>query len=313
MQLQSLSQGLWPVMLTPFSYNNKVDLKSLKELTEFYIQSGSSGLFANCLSSEMFQLTESERLQIVSTVVKIASKYKLNVAATGTFSTDMTESADFIKKVFDTGVAAVVIISNQLGHIEDDETVVKKNLEKLIKHTKNIPLGIYECPYPYKRLVSPSLIKWMEQTQVFYYMKDTSCNPLAIEKKVAAIKGTRFSLYNANTATALSSLEMGASGLSPIGANFYPELYKYMLDNYRKKEKKESLQKLNDRLNVMEGIASKCYPYSAKQFLQSRKLNLTTQCRIQHENMRTEDYINLKSLEAMRCSVMEEFDIKSQK
>ncbi|MBK7098601.1 MAG: hypothetical protein IPH58_09925 [Sphingobacteriales bacterium] len=76
---------------------------------------------------------------------------------------------------------------------------------------------------------------------------------------------------------------------------------------------KEILQKLNDRLNIMEGIASKCYPYSAKLFLQSRKLNLTTQCRIQHENMRTEDYINLKSLKAMRYSVMEEFDIKTPK
>ena len=73
MQTNSLPGGLWPVMLTPFLQNNEVDYDVLKRLTEFYIKSGANGLFANCLSSEMFQLTEAERLKVIATVVSMAA------------------------------------------------------------------------------------------------------------------------------------------------------------------------------------------------------------------------------------------------
>ena len=60
-----------PVMLTPFKDNGKIDFNGLTELTEFYIKSGASGLFSNCLSGEMFEHTEQERLQIVKHVVNV--------------------------------------------------------------------------------------------------------------------------------------------------------------------------------------------------------------------------------------------------
>jgi 4-hydroxy-tetrahydrodipicolinate synthase len=61
---------VYPVMLTPFQKNNKIDFEALKQLVEFYITTGSTGLFANCLSSEMFQLTDEERIQVTRKVVE---------------------------------------------------------------------------------------------------------------------------------------------------------------------------------------------------------------------------------------------------
>eukprot|EP01034_Spumella_vulgaris_P003201 gene3201-4132_t len=49
----SLPQGFIPVMLTPFLKTGAVDYEGLKTLTEFYLNAGSAGLFATCLSSEM--------------------------------------------------------------------------------------------------------------------------------------------------------------------------------------------------------------------------------------------------------------------
>ncbi|HOZ84204.1 MAG TPA: dihydrodipicolinate synthase family protein [Niabella sp.] len=309
MQTNSLPGGLWPVMLTPFLQNNEVDYDVLKRLTEFYIKSGANGLFANCLSSEMFQLTEAERLKVIATVVSMAAQANIPVVASGTFSDAVEDCVAFSKKVYDTGVSAVVIISNQLARVEDSEDVLKQNIQSLIDKTKEIPLGIYECPYPYKRLISSSLINWLGKTGRFIYIKDTSCNPDSIQQKLRQLDGTNCSLYNANTATALSSMEMGARGLSPIGANFYPELYSFMMKKYTCPENNEMLQTLNHRLNVMEGIASKCYPFSAKLFLKERNLFINSRCRIQHENMKKEDYINLKSLETMYRTALYDFGI----
>lgn len=309
MHVKTLHGGLWPVMLTPFKENNEVDYNALEELTYFYLRAGANGLFANCLSSEMFQLTNQERLQVIDTVVKIASKNNVQVVASGTFNSDMNSSADFIKKVHEAGAAAVILISNQLAPYNENEDNFKQKVEVLLKLTGDIPLGIYECPYPYKRLISPALINWLGQTGRFFYHKDTSCEPVSIHQKIEALKGSNCSLFNANTATSLTSLEMGAAGLSPIGANFYPELYTRLFEEHKISGPTKSLKKLNDQLNLMDAIASQCYPYSAKLFLQFRKQKLSTTCRIQYTNMHIENYLQLKSLEQVFYAVSEELGI----
>lgn len=310
MQNNHLPDGLWPVMLTPFQDNYEVDYKALEGLTEFYIQSGAAGLFSNCLSSEMFQLTDAERLKITSTVVKKAEASKLKVVASGTFSYDVSKCADFISKVYDAGASAVIIITNQLARYEDDESTLKNNLEKLMTLTGNIPLGTYECPYPYKRLISESMMKWLAQTGRFFYHKDTSCDPISIERKIEAISGTMLSFFNANTATALSSLEKGANGLSAIVANIFPEFYSYMFNEFRRNGTSPHLQQLNSQLDMVDSVISHGYPYSAKFFLQSEKMDIKSVCRIQNQNLLAEDYIKLKSLEQIHLSMKKEYGIQ---
>ncbi|MEO8568536.1 MAG: dihydrodipicolinate synthase family protein [Ginsengibacter sp.] len=312
MEKNKLPGGLWPVMLTPFLENNEIDYPGLEKLTNFYIASGSLGLFTNCLSSEMFQLTNEERLKLVRAVVATANS-KVGVVASGTFSQDMKTCAEFIKQVYDTGVNAVIVISNQIADIEEGDEVFRKRIDLLLQLTGNIPLGLYECPYPYKRLISPELMKWLAQTGRFFYHKDTSCNVKSIKNKLASVEGTNYSFYNADTPTALSSLESGAAGLSPIGANFYPELYSYLISEYKQGGNSKSLQQLNDQLNLMDAIADQCYPFSAKYFLQKRGLPMLTTCRIQHGKMRSENHLKMKSLMEIFLQTAEQYKVKIEK
>lgn len=308
MQLQKLSSGLWPVMLTPFLENNQIDNKGLQDLTHFYINTGADGLFANCLSSEMFQLTDKERLQVIHTVVSSAQS-TIPVVATGTFSRDLKKCSEFIKQVYDTGVDAVIVITNLLADIEDGDDVFKKNMETLIKLTEDIPLGVYECPDPYKRLLSTQLIQWLGETERFLYHKDTSCNPEAIKNKLKVIEGSNLSLYNANTTTALYSLDIGARGISPIGANLYPELYTFMIREFKLKGKTESLSQLNAQLDMMDAIVEQCYPFSAKYFLQERGLPITTSCRVPYGKIKAENYIKLNALMDVLMHTSEYFGV----
>ncbi|MEO6288995.1 MAG: dihydrodipicolinate synthase family protein [Ginsengibacter sp.] len=309
MEKNKLPGGLWPVMLTPFLDTYEIDYPGLERLTNFYINSGSNGLFSNCLSSEMFQLTNEERLKVIRTVVSTA-KSKAGVVASGTFSTDMEKCAEFIKQVYDTGVDAVIVLSNQVADIEEDDEVFKSRMDTLLKLTGKIPLGLYECPYPYKRLVSPELMKWLSQTGRFLYHKDTSCNSASINHKLASIKGTHYSLYNADTPTSLSSLESGAAGISPIGANFYPELYSYLFDDFKEHGSGNSLIQLNAQLTLMDAIADQCYPFSAKLFLQKRGFSISTICRIQHGKMRSENHLRLESLLEIFTQTADRYKVK---
>lgn len=295
MKPNKLPRGLWPVMLTPFLENNEVDVEGLRKLTAFYINAGAQGLFSNCLSSEMFQLTSEERMLVIRSVVDSAHG-RVPVVATGTFSPDMGECAEFIKRVYETGVAAVIVVTNQVVDIQESDDIFKSRIELLLKLTGDIPLGLYECPDPYKRLLSAEVMHWLGETGRFIYHKDTSCDPDAIKGKIKAVEGSPLSFYNADTATALISLQSGASGISPIGANFFPELYSFLIDGVNRGSAPEELTYLHAQLNVMDTLVDQYYPLSAKVFLQQRGLSITSVCRLPVPRMSPKDLLKVKDM-----------------
>jgi len=268
-------KGFIPVMLTPFKNNGDIDFYGLAKLTELYIESGAAGLFANCLSSEMFELSELERIQIIEEVIKI-TEGQIPVVATGTFGRDLQQQADFIKKVYATGVTAVIGITGLLADETDKDEVFEANVFKLLDLTENIPLGFYECPVPYKRLINPQLLGRIVATGRVTYHKDTCLDINQIKEKIAATKDHEFGLYDAYMAHAVESLKAGAAGLSCIQGNFFPELVVWLCENYDnellKKEVEIVQQFFIDNMDVMHNV----YPTISKYYLQKRGLDIST-------------------------------------
>lgn len=304
-----MPKGLWPVMLTPFDSSNQLDLDALRRLTEFYIASGADGLFANCLSSEMFQLTDDERLRITRTVVETVNG-RLPVIATGSFSHDMDVSANFIKKIYDTGIKAAVISTNQPCAEQGKDDALKFKMELLMAKTASIPLGIYECPVPYKRLMNPETLGWLAGSGRFLYHKDTSCDLDDIQIKIDVTRNTDLGVYNAHVPTGIASLRYGAWGLSPIGANLYPELFTELLARLEDTGKKKDVEKLNDALNMMDTIIHHNYPYTAKLFLQKRGFAIETNCRAQRTRIKPHDLNKLDTVMNVFHQLSEELDIE---
>ncbi len=257
--------GNWPVMITPFNEDKSIDWKSFDRLTDWYIAADVSGLFAVCQSSEMFDLSEEERLEIADRLVNRVGE-KLPVLATGTFSYKIDEQAEFVKKMYDTGVDAVICLANHFAKEDESEDVWKKNAEELMKKTGDIPLGIYECPAPYHRLLNFDLVKWVSESGRFYWYKETSENVVMIKKKTKVSKGSNFSLYNAHTRSLLSTLRSGTIGFTGIADNYFPALFSWLCKNYDKEAK------LADELHGSfmwdaQTIINNKYPHSAKKFL----------------------------------------------
>ena len=82
--------GVWPVMLTPFTEENRVDEAALEKLVDWYIDRGVDGLFAVCQSSEMFFLSFEERVHITELVVRFAAG-RVPVISSGQVSEDLSE------------------------------------------------------------------------------------------------------------------------------------------------------------------------------------------------------------------------------
>lgn len=256
--------GVYPVMLTPFTEENKVDYDSLGRLVEWYIASGAAGLFADCQSSEMFFLSLEERVEIAR-FVKEKAAGRVPVVASGHISDTIEAQAEELNRIAETGVDAVILLTNRLAAEEKSDEVWLENLEKLLeKLPSDMALGFYECPYPYKRIISPELLKWCADSGRFYFIKDTSCDKEIIRKKLEAVKGSSLKLFNANSSTLLETLQMGASGFSGVMANFHLDLYAWLCGNYETNPEKS--REIADFLTTASLIERQVYPVNAKYF-----------------------------------------------
>lgn len=279
--------GVWPVMLTPFKENEEVDYKGLEALVNWYINKGVDGLFAVCQSSEMFKLTLEERFHIGETVVKTAAG-RVPVIVSGHISNRFEDQAEEIEKMAETGADAVIMITNRLASEEESDEIWRENCAKLLEMIDtDIPLGFYECPYPYKRVISEENLKWCADTGRFYFLKDTCCDAEIIRRKLEAIKGSRLKLYNANTATLLESLKDGAAGYSGVMANFHPTLYTWLCRN----SENEKAEEISDILTLCALIERQCYPVNAKWGLREiEHLPITDVCRVKNKEDLTETF-----------------------
>jgi 4-hydroxy-tetrahydrodipicolinate synthase len=260
-------RGVWPVMLTPFDDEREIDWESLARLIDWYVDAGVSGLFANCQSSEMFFLSEAESLALTRFVVDHAGG-RVPVVASGHTACGLSQQIDQLCAMAETGVDSVITISNRFATPDEGDAVLLSRLRKI---TASLPdtvgLGIYECPYPYKRLLSDEVIDWCARSGRYTFIKDTCCDIETIRRRIALVKGSRLHIANANSQTLLPSLQAGAHGYSGVMANFHPELYVWLCDNWqRDPEKAEAIAAYLSTASLAEYLD---YPICAKDYQKS--------------------------------------------
>lgn len=268
--------GVWPVMLTPFTKTGSVDFEALEQLTNWYIDCGVNGLFAVCQSSEMFSLMLEERIAIARSVVRFADG-RVPVIASGHVSDREMDQIEEVNRMAETGVDAVILLTNRFASKEEDDEIWMQRCTKFLENINpDIPLGFYECPFPYKRLISLENLKTCSDMGRFYFLKDTCCNLKLIQKRLEILDGKNLKLYNANSSTLLESLRCGASGFSGVMANFHPRLYAYLYNHLEE----ETVNYLQSFLGTAALIERQYYPANAKYYLKEfENLPLDTYCR----------------------------------
>jgi len=263
-----LPDGIWPTMITPFTDTGRIDYASLERLVDWYISQGVDGLFAVCQSSEMFNLTLEEKVGLASATVAAAAG-RVPVICSGHTSDLLADQAEELCAMAETGVEAVVLITNLLAGKEDagDEEFLRSLQFLTSALPSDMPLGFYECPYPYKRLISDAALQYSADSGRFTFLKDTSCDSGLMKRRLQLLSGSGFKLYNANSATLSRSLADGGSGYSGVMANFHPSLYKELV--VRQLADPGSGDALQNLLGPLSAIEDSWYPLSAKHHLQS--------------------------------------------
>ncbi len=270
-------------MLTPFTPSGEVDYNALGRLVDWYEENGATGLFAVCQSSEVFYLSLEERLKITAFIKRRAH---IPVIASGHVSYAIEAQIDELRRIADIGVDATILITNRLAEEYAQPEVWMENLQQILDALDPaMPIGFYECPYPYKRLISLDELRQLAGNSRFRFLKDTCCDLDLIKQRLRILKGSTLGLYNANTTTLLESLQEGAAGFSGVMCNFHPDLYAWLLKNYQTEPDKA--QMLQSMLTLCSLIEAHLYPVNAKYALQLLGLPVETYTRAKNHHLLT--------------------------
>lgn len=251
-------------MITPYKKDGTIDFETAEKYVDWYYANGIDGIFAVCQSSEIFYLSLQERIELNRRVYQRAKALNKDfiVVSSGHVSDRLEDQVKELNLIYESGTDALILITNRLDINNEGDDVFIANAEKLIKQLPpEAKLGLYECPYPYKRLVTPKILDWCLSTGRFYYMKDTCCDAAIIAERSKQLKGSNFKLLNANCQTLLESMRNGADGYCGIMCNFHPKLYAWLGKNYNS-EKADLVQSITGTFGFTEvGLP---YPLTAK-------------------------------------------------
>lgn len=303
--MQQIRKGVYPTMITPYTEDGEIDYAAVRRLTEWYIEKGCTGIFAVCQSSEMAFLSLAERVKLAATVTETANG-RVSVVASGHCAETLSGQAKEVREIAATGVDAFVLISNRLDLHGDGDDVWIENAARLLDKTGDVPLGIYECPKPYKRLLTPRILDWCLETKRFLFFKDTCCDPTLLDARLAQLRGSDLLLFNANAQTLLYSLERGAAGYSGIMANFHPDLFARLCAHFA--EDAEKTKRLSALLGMMAWTESPAYPCTAKWYLNAHGVPMNTAARSADEKLLTSyQKLTVEQMETLAAAARKEF------
>ncbi len=220
--------GVVAVMLTPFTPQDTIDYAGLERLVEWYVANGCDALFAVCQSSEMQFLSLAERVELARFVVRQANG-RVPVLASGHISDAPDRQLEELSAMAATGIDALVLVTNHLDPERQGSAAFHAMLARLLSALpSSLPLGLYECPAPYRRLLSDDELRTCADSGRFVVLKDVSCDLATVTRRVRQTAGTPLNIINANAAIAYPAMQAGSKGFCGVFANFHPHLYHWL-------------------------------------------------------------------------------------
>ena len=291
-----ISQGIYPTMLVAYTPEGQIDYPAMGELIEWYIREGVHGIFALCQSTEIVYLSLEERLTLGKFVMEKVNG-RVPVVMSGMTADTLEGQIEEAKQIASLKPDALVLLSNRID--DDDEYTLTEKVKMILNELpEDIPLGIYEIPVPYKRLITDEELAFMANSGRFAFIKDTCCDVEIMRRRAEIVGDLNFGLFNANAATVLDTIRFGYAGFSGIMANIHPALYVWLYEN----KNHPLADRITHYLAMTSVIEARCYPIIAKRYLREYEgLPITDVCRsAEDKNVPAVSY-ELRAVRELTC------------
>ena len=198
-------RGVFPILVTPFDEQDRVDEDSLQNLVDYCINAGVHG-FGIAYASEIPKLTEAERLTVAKVVVDRSAGRVPIVVTTGAPATSV--AVQYSRLAADLGADAVMSLPPSGATTEQSRTYFKA-----ISDAVNIPIFLLEAS---DALGGPLMRQIAEESEHLRYAKvESSPAPHNVGEAVAHSAGLVTVMGGASGNHLIEELRRGSEGTMP--------------------------------------------------------------------------------------------------
>lgn len=259
--------GVYTAIITPFDENENIDYNALKDLIEFQISNGISGIVPCGTTGESPTLSDEEQKKVIKFTTKTVNNRVKVIAGTGFNNT--SHAIEMTKYAQSVGVDGALVVNPYYN---------KPTQEGLFRHFKtiadsvSIPIIVYNIQgRTGVNVETKTLIRLIDNCKNINAVKEASGN---INQMIEVINNTpdNFCVLSGDDGITLNLIREGGDGVVSVASNIMPkemsEMVKLALDSDMDKAK-ELNKKLTPFFDV-EFIETNPIPIKAALAIQGK-------------------------------------------
>ncbi|MBN1400263.1 MAG: dihydrodipicolinate synthase family protein [Anaerolineae bacterium] len=208
--MTKLMRGYAPIVPTPYTDDNQVDLASLRRLTEYLVANGAQGMSPNGGDSEARHLSEGERQRAVDAVMEVnAGRIFVNVGASAPTTGESKRLCQYAQRAGADGVF-VMPPGNWRGTLTEEVSD-----EEMLAHYETVCDGL-DIPmmiHATRAMDVPFLVRLIERIPAVQYVKEETTHGPKLRRYVREL-GDKVTLFGPGLHYP-AELEWGAMGVMP--------------------------------------------------------------------------------------------------
>jgi dihydrodipicolinate synthase/N-acetylneuraminate lyase len=243
---EGVMRGIFPILLTPFDDDGRIDEDSLRSEVEFNLAAGVHGL-GLALGSEFLKMTEEERQHVTKIVVEQVRGSVPVVVNTGAQSNVV--AALYSKQAEELGASAVMCMPPSMG-VSGSEM---RSYFKAISDAVRVPVWIQDTTYV---TVPAGVIRQIaeESERVRYAKIESAPNPLRVQE-AAQQAGHLITVFGGSAGTYfVEELRRGGVGTMPWPST--PEVFVKIWHQWQAGDQAGALATFEQRLLPLLRVSS---------------------------------------------------------
>jgi len=222
-------EGIFVPNLTPFDRHGEIDGGALRDLVDYLMGAGVSGLVVNASTGEAPLLSKEEKRTLLGVVLDRVNDSVKVAAGTGAIGT--RETIELTRDAADCGADAALVVTPFFFKPSDEELF--QHFASLLASV-DMPVILYNVPKFTGYSISPGVIERIaSECGNLIGVKDSSGDPGNMAEIIRLV-GDRISVLSGSADMILPTLALGGRGAIVAVANVIPETCVGIYNAYRK-------------------------------------------------------------------------------